>query len=49
MDVLLRAAFKTLGAGSGGGSATFAQGGGPASTRAELQAALEIARTNLIT
>ncbi len=47
MDRLLVAALPYLGAARGGGRAEWAQGGGVAATRAQVQAALEAARRQL--
>lgn len=48
MKQLLSVAFGVLGQGGGGGSATFAQGGGPAATAEQLQQALHAAQTAVI-
>lgn len=48
MKQLLSVAFGILGQGSGGGSPTFAQGGGPASSEDQLHQALKAAQTAVI-
>ncbi|MCB8988163.1 MAG: alanyl-tRNA editing protein [Ardenticatenaceae bacterium] len=48
MKQLLSVAFGVLGQGGGGGSAQFAQGGGPAASTEELQRAIEAAQTAVI-
>ena len=48
MNQLLQQALTLLGDGGGGGNETFAQGGGPAATEAQVERALKHARDSLL-